>query len=81
MDATLITALGGLLTVVGGVLVAIMTARSAAQKAETESLRLTLVALREECTRKDNQINVLETENERLTKRIKTRPRGGGSAQ
>ena len=47
--ATIITALGGLLTVVSGIILGLITAKSNAQRAEADSLRATIDTLQEEC--------------------------------
>lgn len=68
MDATIITALGGLLTVINGILIGVMTSRSNVQKTELDSLRTTIETLQTENKRLSDQIKTLETDRDQEKK-------------
>lgn len=80
MDAASITAIGGIITGLTGILIAVYTAVHSAKTAELEVLRCTIGELQKENTRmserlttKDERIDELEREVDKLQKQIEER--------
>ena len=60
MDAAIITAISGLVTGLIGIMIAALTARNSAQKAELDSLRTTITTLQAENKRLFDRVTALE---------------------
>ncbi|HLE05660.1 MAG TPA: hypothetical protein VI729_13735 [Anaerolineales bacterium] len=78
LDAAIITAIGALITGIIGIVIAALTAHSAATKAELESLRKTITLLQTENQRLRERLDDLEEENgvlrdwaERLVRQVR----------
>jgi len=78
LDAAIITAIGALITGTIGIVIAALTAHSAATKTELESLRMTITSLQTENKRLRERLDDLEEENgvlrdwaERLVRQIR----------